>query len=324
MAALMDKELSYRAVAYYYIGPIEDPQAEVKRHREFFRERDIKCRIYVADHGINGQMSARKDHAAEYMEWMRSDPRFSELPFKLHEIAEHAFPKTTVKIRRQLVAMDCDVDLSKRASHVSPAEWKKMLEEKGKETILIDVRNSYESAVGYFEGAERPSLETFRQFPEYARKLKEARDPKNTVVMMYCTGGIRCEFYSALMKQEGFDKIYQLDGGVIEYGLKEGSAHWKGKLFVFDDRLAVPISDEHVEPIAPCRHCNEPNDVYYNCANMDCNELFLCCEKCLPVHKGCCSDECQKGRIRPWQLGGKPFKKWSFEEKQAMKASCQI
>ena len=111
-------------------------------------------------------------------------------------------------------------------------------------TLILDVRNDYEWKIGRFEGSELPPLETFREFPAYAKKLKEERDPKTTSVMMYCTGGIRCEFFSALMKKEGFEKVVQLDGGVIHYGLKEGSDHWEGKLFVFDDRLAVPMGEK--------------------------------------------------------------------------------
>jgi UPF0176 protein len=201
--------------------------------------------------------------------------------------------------------------------HVSPEVWKKMLQEKDDETLVLDVRNDYEWKIGHFEGSELPKLETFRQFPEYARKLKEEKDPKKTSVMMYCTGGIRCEFFSAIMKKEGFENIYQLDGGVINYGLKEGGDHWNGKLFVFDDRLAVPM-EEGKAPISNCIHCGVSNDVYHNCANMDCNELFLCCSKCLKERNGCCSKECECAeRIRPYQENGKPFRKWTHEEKQA-------
>ena len=268
--------MEYRVLAYYSVDGLEDPRAEVVRHQEFFKTRDFKGRIYISEQGINGQASASKEHAEEYMAWMRADPRFAKMPFKVNEAKEHAFPKMTVKYRRQLVAIDCEVDFSKRGEAVSPERWKQMLEERNGETIVLDVRNDYEWKIGHFEGSELPNLETFREFPEYAKQLKEKRDPKETVVMMYCTGGIRCEFYSALMKNEGFDKVYQLDGGVINYGLEKGSEHWKGKLFVFDDRLVVPL-EEGNEPIGCCTHCGSQNDVYYNCANMDCNELFLCC-----------------------------------------------
>jgi UPF0176 protein len=323
--------MKYRVLAYYSLDRLEDPQAEVVRHQEFFRERDFKGRIYISEQGINGQASASADHAEEYMRWMREDARFQKISFKLHEAPEHAFPKMTVKYRRQLVALDCEVDVAQRGEPVSPEQWKKMLEERGEETVVLDVRNDYEWKIGHFEGSELPQLETFREFPAYAKRLKEERDPKETVVMMYCTGGIRCEFYSALMKKEGFEKVYQLDGGVIQYGLDKGSEHWKGKLFVFDDRLVVPLKQEGKQdqedpvPISGCAHCEKPNDVYYNCANMDCNDLFLCCPDCLKAHRGCCSEACLKeDRIRPYQECAKPFRKWDHQEKLAWKNGSSL
>lgn len=299
----------YSVLAYYYIGKIDDPQTEVLRHKEFFKERDFRGRIYISEQGINGQASGSSLHAQEYMEWLHSDSRFATISFKIHSYREHAFEKMTVKYRKQLVAIDCEVDFGQRGEHVSPESWKKMLEERKSDTLLLDVRNDYEWKVGHFEGAEKPELDVFRKFPDYAKALKEKLDPKTTPVMMYCTGGIRCEFYSAVLKKEGFEKVYQLEGGVIGYGLDEGSEHWKGKLFVFDDRLVVPISEEKAEPISTCRHCNKVHDVYYNCANMDCNELFICCIPCLHQFQGCCCDKCKQGRIRPYQESSKPFRK---------------
>ncbi len=311
--------MEYKVLAYYSVEGLNDPQKEIALHKEFFQTRDFKGRIYISEQGINGQSSGRADHADEYMAWMKE--RFQKMPFKVHMSKEHAFAKMTVKYRKQLVAVDCEVDFSKVGEHVGPEVWKKMLEEKGEETILLDVRNDYEWKIGRFQGAELPELETFRQFPEYAKKLKETRDPKNTRVMMYCTGGIRCEYFSALMKEEGFENVYQLEGGVINYGLKEGGEHWEGKLFVFDDRLGVPMGSA---PISHCSYCNAPNDVYFNCANMDCNELFLCCSECLKAHQGCCSSACETApRIRPFQENGKPFRKWGHEEKLAWKSLSQ-
>ncbi len=311
--------MQYKVLAYYSVEPLVNPHLEIERHREFFKTRDFKGRIYISEQGINGQSSGRVDHADEYMEWMKE--RFQKMPFKVHFSQEHAFPKMAVKYRKQLVAIDCEVDFSLAGEHVSPEKWKKMLEEKGEETILLDVRNDYEWKIGRFVGAELPQLESFREFPAYAKKLKEEKDPKKTRVMMYCTGGIRCEYFSAVMKKEGFEEVYQLDGGVIQYGLKEGRQHWEGKLFVFDDRLGVPMGEEG-EPISACVHCGKPNDVYYNCANMDCNELFLSCLDCLKGHRGCCSGGCEGApRIRPYQENGKPFRKWDHEEKMAWKGA---
>lgn len=301
--------MTIQVLAYYSITKIEDPQAEVARHKEFFRTRNFKGRIYISEQGINGQASGEYTHAEEYKAWMHSDARFKEMPFKVNLADEHAFEKMTVKYRKQLVAVDCEVDFSRVGEHVDPAQWKKMLEERDAETVILDVRNDYEWKAGHFEGAELPPLETFRQFPEYAKKLKGERKPKK--VMMYCTGGIRCEFFSAILKKEGIEEVYQLNGGVINYGEKEGGKHWKGKLFVFDDRLVVPVG-ENQEPISKCKHCEKPNDVYYNCANMDCNDLFFCCLDCLKEQKGCCSGECQKQkRVRPYKESAKPFRRFN-------------
>ncbi|MDP1608617.1 MAG: rhodanese-related sulfurtransferase [Chlamydiales bacterium] len=311
--------MDYQVIAYYYLGGLEDPHREVLRQKEFFAARDIMGRLYLSEQGINAQMSALSPHAEEYIAWMRSDPRFADVQYKIHLASEHAFPKATIKYRKQLVAIDREVDFSRIGEHVSPEEWKKMLGEKDADTVVIDVRNNYEWKVGHFDGAELPPFETFREFPGYVNDLKQHRDPKKTRVMMYCTGGIRCEYYSALMKEEGFDEVYQLDGGVINYGMQCGSQQWEGKLFVFDDRMVVPLSGD-ATTISECLHCQTSTDVYCNCANMDCNELFICCQECLQAHRGCCSSACQQGRVRAIREDGssKPFRKCSHEEKTAL------
>lgn len=297
----------YHVLAYYYFTPLADPRSEVARHLEFMKDKDICCRVYISEEGINGQMSASEEASLAYQQWLKKDLRFKDVVFKTHFHHEHAFPRATVKYRKQIVAMDEQVDISLTGEHLSPEKWNAMLEKRDDQTLLLDVRNDYEWHIGHFEGAELPALETFRKFPDYARKLKETCDPKETKVMMYCTGGIRCELYSALMKKEGFENVYQLDGGVINYGLQQGQGRWKGKLFVFDDRLAVPIDEKSDEVISHCRHCEAPSDVYFNCANMDCNELFLACPECAKKLKGCCSEGCTHApRLRPYEEKERP------------------
>lgn len=309
----MEDKKKYLILAFYSFTPIENPQDEVARHQAFFQSRDVKCRIYIAPEGINGQMSALEAHAHEYMEWMKADPRFVNIDFKWDGHSEHVFPKTTVKFRTQLVALDVKPDLALRGEYVPPMQWKQMLENKDDDTMLIDVRNDYESKIGHFEGAVLPDLENFRDFPQFAEALRQQIDPKKTKIMMYCTGGIRCELYSALLKEKGIEQIFQLQGGIINYGHQVGNEHWKGKLFVFDDRLSVPLNDAPHEIISECLHCKSPCDVYYNCANMDCNELFLSCPACSNDHLGCCSKQCQGAeRLRPHEPTErpKPFRKW--------------
>lgn len=306
----------YQILAFYHFTSIEDPEEEVRRHHEFLRSLDVRARIYIARNGINGQMSLGEKDVETYINWLKSDPRFSTISFKMDSHHEHVFPKVTVKVRPELVAMGCgcDLDPKKGGEHVSPEKWKEMLENRDENTLVVDVRNEYESRIGHFEGAECPQIQTFREFPTYAEELRQRRDPQKTKIMMYCTGGIRCEIYSVLLKDKGFEQVYQLEGGVINYGHQMGNKYWKGSLFVFDDRLAVPISatEEH-KAISHCAHCETFSDVFYNCANMDCNELFLACQGCAEKFLGCCSSTCLSAeRRRPYEKAErpKPFRKW--------------
>lgn len=309
---MSNRPLSHLILAYYALTPIDDPRREVVIHQDFLRDKDVRSRIYVSEQGINGQMSASQDAAKAYIDWMHSRELFVDMPFKLQPHHEHTFPRQTIKYRKELVAVGRPVDLKQRGQHVTPEQWKTMLETE-KHRVLIDVRNEYEWQVGRFEGAELPPCDEFRSFPAYADQLKSRVDPKKTPIMMYCTGGIRCEIFSSILLESGFEHVYQLDGGVINYGEKVGSAHWLGKLFVFDDRLTVPIDDAQTPVIGQCFYCQGAVESYYNCANMDCNKLYLCCTACLDKSLGCCSEDCVEApRRRPYahQQTHKPFRKW--------------
>ncbi len=300
----------YSILAYYRFCALADPQAEIAAHLAFFRERAVTARIYISEQGINGQLCANPEDAKAYCDWINQHPLFKGMHFKMHTWHEPVFPRLTVKYRKNLVGMDGEINLNQTGIALSPAQWKEKIEEN--KHLLLDVRNEYEWKVGHFEGAELPACETFREFETYAEQLKEKHDPKTTPIMMYCTGGIRCELYSSLLMDKGFEQVYQLEGGIINYGLQEGSHRWLGKLFVFDDRLAVPISDEAAPVIGQCHHCQTSSENYYNCANCDCNELFLCCQTCLENFKGCCQSSCaESSRLRPfYQLNPhKPFRR---------------
>ena len=302
----------YFVLAFYRFQKIENPQAEVKIHKEFLATLDSTCRIYISEEGINGQACFERSDAHRYIDWMNSRQEFKDIEFKIHEWHEQAFPRQVVKYRKYLVGRDRDVDFTNQGEHVSPDKWKEMLEEDD-DTLVLDVRNTYEWKVGRFKNAEAPPCETFRDFEKYAEELKTTHDPKKQKVMMYCTGGIRCEVYSSLLKSLGFEKVYQLQGGIIKYGLEQGSKHWQGKLFVFDDRLTVPISTTEEAPvIGKCHHCGTASENYYNCASTDCNCLFLCCQSCLEKFIGCCQESCtQSSRLRPFnqQDPHKPFRR---------------
>ncbi len=304
--------MTYYAIAFYYFSPIKNPHDEIKKFKKFFENKDYKGRIYISEEGINAQLSAPFEETKAFDTWLKEDSYYQNVLVKLQETHDQAFCKMTVKYREQLCAFDEKVDFTNVGEHLSPEKWDEMLSNKGEETKVLDVRNNYESDVGHFEGAIKPDLKTFREFPAYADELKKQMDPEKDKLMMYCTGGIRCEYYSSYLKKQGFKNIYQLDGGVINYGNKRGSKHWNGKLFVFDDRLVAPISEDNIETISKCKFCEASSDTYYNCANMDCNELFLSCPECAKEQKGLCCTECESGRVRPFDDSEKPkpFRKY--------------
>lgn len=307
------EESAYWVLAFYHIGSIDDPYAEVARQKEILNSLDATCRLYVSFTGLNGQLCISATDAPKYIDWLHSRSEFKNVHVKTQGVDCHVFPRCTVKFKKELVALGVDVTLDKRGSYLSPQEWEALLNGPSEERIVIDTRNEYEWKVGHFEGAELLKYETFKEFQEYAKSLKDrlqAQDTKKKV-LMYCTGGIRCELYSALLKEEGIEDVFQLQGGIIHYGQVAGSKHWKGSLFVFDDRLTVPVSEESTEVIGKCCHCNQPVETYYNCANMDCNELFLACSGCLEKYAGCCKEACTYApRVRPFSFAHTPFRRW--------------
>lgn len=304
-------ENQYLILAYYHFAEIENPRFFVKEHKRFFKGLDVSGRIYISKEGINGQMSGLKAHCELYMSWLKEQPGFADIIFKVDSSDKNIFYKMTVKEREQLVAFDQKVDLSQSGEHLSPEDWDQVLE--NEEYVLIDVRNKYEMDIGHFETADLPPCNNFREFKEYTENklVPQKKDLKEKKILMYCTGGIRCEYYSAYLSEKGFDNIYQLEGGVINYGKKVGKGHWRGKLFVFDDRLACTVGESD-ECISNCHHCPVKADAYYNCANMDCNKLFVCCLDCLEQYKGCCRASCMESkRLRPFnQVQNTPFRKW--------------
>ena len=310
--ALEKKRDELLVIAFYYLTNIVDPVTEVAQHKAFLKNLDATARIYISTQGINAQMSASKEDGQKYMRWLEAREEFRGIEFKIQTHHEHVFPRLQIKVKKELVALGEELSFSERGHYLEPREWASMLESDD-DKVVLDIRNDYEWKLGHFEGAEPVVCKTFKDFLQMARNLKERLENKPTKVMMYCTGGIRCEVFSALLKKEGMqNEMYQLHGGVIKYGEEEKSKMWRGKLFVFDDRLGVDLGGQKAEVIGCCHHCQEANDTYYNCANMDCNELFLCCPSCLEKFQGCCQTECQSAkRVRPFQYAHKPFRRRS-------------
>ncbi len=285
---------SRRTVSFYRYVLIEDPKAMRDILFREWSELDCLGRIYVSHEGINAQMNVPEHHWSAFAESVYSHPEFTDIPFKIAvEDDGKSFLKLAVKVRKNIVADGLPqghYDVTNVGRHLNAKEWNEAMESGN--AIVVDIRNHYESEIGHFENALLPEAETFRdELPEVLEMLKGKEDQK---VLLYCTGGIRCEKTSAFLKHHGFKDVNQLHGGIIDYArqIKTESLpnKFKGKNFVFDERLGESISGE---VIARCHQCGETCDVHVNCANKDCNLLFIQCAGCANKMEGCCSDECQ-------------------------------
>ncbi|MEX0648396.1 MAG: rhodanese-related sulfurtransferase [Balneolaceae bacterium] len=302
--------MQYEVILYYFFNKIEDPERFCKNHKKFLKELGVKGRVYISDEGINGTLGGTPEQIQEYKEYVWGIEGFEATEFKTDRENAVPFAKLVCKVREEIVSIHVeDLDPQEGGHYLSPAEWRNVIES-GQDYVMIDVRNNYESKVGHFKGALTPDVENFYQFPQW---LDEADIPKDKKVLMYCTGGIRCEKFSVLMKKKGWDDVNQLHGGILTYAKEEGGEHFKGKCFVFDDRLVVPVNKENLAPIAHCEITGKPADSYINCANMECNKLFVCSEEGAKLMEGCCSDECKSsGYKRPFDSENafRPFRKW--------------
>lgn len=302
--------MTYEVILYYKFYPVEDPEAFCEEHKTFLKKLGVKGRVYISHEGINGTLGGTPGQMQAYREYVWRLPGFEDTDFKTDEHDTVPFARLTCKVRKEIVAINVEkLNPEEGGRYLSPAEWRSVMES-GEEYVMIDVRNNYESKVGHFEGALTPDIENFYDFPEW---LEEAEIPRDKKVLMYCTGGIRCEKFSVLMKKKGWEDVNQLHGGILTYAKEEGGEHFKGKCFVFDDRLVVPVNQGNLQPIAQCEITGKPADSYLNCANMECNKLFVCSEEGAKIMEGCCSDECKQSEYRrPFdpENAFRPFRKW--------------
>ena len=280
-------------LSFYKYAHIRDPHAFRDQLFLTWDTLGVLGRVYVACEGINAQISL-PENKLETFEATLEETGFLKgvrLNFAIEDDGKSFF-KLTIKVRKKIVAdglNDETFDVTQRGRHLSAGEFNELTERP--ETIVVDMRNHYESEVGHFEKAITPPVTTFREaLPLVVDMLK---DKKDQPVVMYCTGGIRCEKASAYLRHQGFKEVYQLDGGIIEYARQveqQGLPNkFHGKNFVFDERLGERIS---CEVIAHCHQCGQPADTHVNCANDACHLLFIQCEACAEKYQGCCSQTC--------------------------------
>jgi len=289
----------YNVILYYHFQLIDNAEQFSRDHKKKCLELDLLGRVYIASEGINGTLAGTPENIQKYKEYLWSLSGFEKTEFKEDQCDYIPFRKLIVKTRPEIVTLRAPetIDLSReQGKRLMPHEWKKVLES-DEDYVLIDTRNDYEWEIGHFQDAVLPEIKNFFDFPQWIDQVNIDREKK---VLMYCTGGIRCEKYSILMEKRGYKNVFQLHGGIVNYGKKEGGAHFKGKCFVFDDRLSVAVNKDNQAPISHCTITGAPCDTYLNCADPDCNRLFLCSKEGALKMEGCCSDACTKSpRKRP-------------------------
>lgn len=291
---LKEETFQRKTISFYRYVNIADPQA--LRDELFKKWDELQCfgRVYLAHEGINAQMSVPEHNWAAFVDFINNIPYFAHVPFK-HAVDGNgkSFYKLIVRVREKIVAdgiNDPSFDPSNTGKYLNAQEFNAAIEDPN--TIVIDMRNHYESEVGRFDRAFCPDADTFREeLPLVIDHLKGQEDKK---VLMYCTGGIRCEKASAYFKHKGFKDVNHLHGGIIQYAkeVKEQNieSKFKGINFVFDERIGERITPD---VLSKCHQCEKPCDTHVNCKNDDCHLLFIQCEDCAQKMEGCCTNRCQ-------------------------------
>ena len=291
---LLSKEDFKRKTVSFYRYVIINSTSDLRDELyESWKNLGVLGRIYLAHEGVNAQLSIPEHNWDEFVKIVHGNILFVGMPFKIAvEDDGQSFFKLTIKIRKQIVADGLEIDeydVTNVGKHLDAKAWNDALENGA---TVVDMRNHYESEIGKFKGAICPDVETFKEeLPEVKEMLQGKEDDQ---ILLYCTGGIRCEKTSAYLKHYGFTDVNQLHGGIIDYTRQLNnnetlSNNFEGKNFVFDERRGERISDD---VISSCHQCEEPFDTHVNCRNVNCNLLFLQCDNCKEKYENCCSIDC--------------------------------
>jgi UPF0176 protein len=298
VARLKSETFRRKTLSFYRYVEISDP--EEFRDMLYFQLDRLNClgRIYIAAEGINAQMNVPEPRVNDFLDFLESIPQFKKMPLKWAlEENQVSFLKLKVKVRKKIVADGLDekvFDTTNVGNHLSPLEFHELSIRD--DVIVVDMRNNYESEVGRFENALCPEAETFRE--EVEMVVEKLADQKDRKILLYCTGGVRCEKASAWMRHHGFSDVNQLHGGIIAYVQEIRSlglpSRFIGKNFVFDERLGERVTS-HI--IASCHTCGTFCDNHYNCSWDPCHKLFIQCDDCRHKFSGCCSEQCTRKYI---------------------------
>ncbi|CAE7236824.1 trhO [Symbiodinium natans] len=301
-ARLASEQLPCRVLAFYLVTAVRDPRREALLHKQWCRDHSIVGRVWVSSRGINAQVSGRTADCVQYAHFVAgrfpgvkgAKAKGASLLCKLDPVLEPAFPRLRVKAKKLISLapeLDRSLDMEDRGQDLEPGEWQRRMQglESGKPGKVLDIRNNYEWDLGHFAPAKRPGTEELVEMSPSSLGLTS--EDKDTPLYMYCTGGIRCEFFGAALRKKGFRQVYKLKGGVQHYGNTVGDEGWKGRLFVFDRRNSVAVGLEGSASQLACPICGGGVvEEFWNCANLDCNRRVVACRACAERLLGCCQE----------------------------------
>lgn len=287
--------MEYTVLLYYKYIQLEKPQDILTWQKNLCDQLGFKGRIIISHEGINATLEGIKENVEKYVDEMKKDSRFVDIHFKKSTGTGKAFPKMSIKVRQEIVSAHLDKDdvnpNETTGKYLSPENLHEMYE-KGEEFYVIDMRNDYEHKSGHFKNSILPNLGNFRDLPNIIKDIENFKD-KNVVTV--CTGGVRCEKASGYLVKKGFKNVSQLHGGIVSYMEKFPNQYFKGKLYVFDQRVLMGFetdSPQH-EIVGRCGKCNTQSENYINCQYPQCHKHMICCKNCIETDGMFCNDKCK-------------------------------
>ena len=299
-----------KIILYYGFAPVADPKAVMLWQKTLCQTLNLKGRMLISKHGINGTLGGDMEDLKKYARATKEYPGFGKIDFKWSDGLGDDFPKLSVKVRKELVAFTTPEEVKVEKSgvvnggkHLKPQQVNELVAERGDDVVFFDGRNAFEAKIGKFKNAIVPDVQTTHDF---VAELESGKYDhlKDKPIVTYCTGGIRCEILSAVMLNRGFKEVYQIQGGIVRYGEKyRDKGLWEGSLYVFDKRMTHNFSDEALT-IGECENCSGPTSSFRNCQGAGCKDLVLLCDSCFtdPANLKC-SDSHTRGRQKLQEIG---------------------
>lgn len=294
----MHYKSDYHLLTLYKFVNVDDPQVEVAEHTAFCQDIWLKGRVYIGPEGMSSTISGTTWQCWSYKQYLQQTRHFADIPdidVKATKESGHCFDKMIVKYRDEIVSLGVQVtqeQVEQAKQEITPDELKRIIDEEDPHYAILDMRNDYEFKLGHFKGAEPAFTENFREVPSIVDYYKEKYKDKK--VVMYCTGGIRCEKLNALLQEEWLDNFYGLEGGVMKYVNTQQDANRLGNLYTFDGRVSMQVGDSDTHTtIGQCIYTSDKTDNCENCRYSECNARLICGRKAYKRHMGFCSSACR-------------------------------